>query len=108
MIVSLFTPTAQFSNDLADVVRVFLGNIELKVNEPGGELTITHTETVEKERRICRMAASGLYAGAVENEAQVSADSLLEKRYHKRQIKQALYAVMTSALAIRGQAMPPC
>ena len=35
--VSVFTPTPQFSNDLADVMRVFWGNIALKVNEGGGE-----------------------------------------------------------------------
>ncbi|MBE5784036.1 MAG: coproporphyrinogen dehydrogenase HemZ [Clostridiales bacterium] len=98
MIVSLFTPTEQFSNDLADVVRIFLGNIELKVNEPGGELTVTHTERVEGDMRFCRMTAAGAYAGAVENEAKISQDALLEKRYHKRQIKQALYEVMKAAL----------
>lgn len=97
MIVSLFTQTEQFSNDLADVVRIFLGNIELKVNEPGGDLTITHTERVEENTRYCRMTAAGAYAGAAENEAGISEDALLEKRYHKRQIKQALYEVMKAA-----------
>ena len=97
MIVSLFTPTAQFSNDLADVVRIFLGNIELKVNEPGGDFIITHTERLEGEKRFCRMKAEGAYTGAWENEGEISPDPLLEKRFHKRQIKQALYAVMKTA-----------
>lgn len=97
MIVSLFTPTVQFSNDLADVVRIFLGNIELKVNEPGGDFIITHTERTEGEKRFCRMLAEGAFTGARENEGEISSDPLLEKRYHKRQIKQALYAVMKTA-----------
>lgn len=98
MIVSLFTPTEQFSNDLADVVRIFLGNIDLKVNAPGGELTIEHTETVEGECRLCRIHASGAYEGFSQRSQEISSDPLLDKRYHKRQIKQALYDVMKNAL----------
>ena len=44
MKVSLFTPTPAFSNDLADVIRVFWGNIVLLVNEDGGEVTVVHRE----------------------------------------------------------------
>ena len=97
MIVSLHTPTVQFANDLADVIRIFLGNIELKINEPGGELTIMHTENVEGNTRLCRMEAAGALEGVCDNKAEINADALLEKRYHKRQIKQALYEVMKSA-----------
>lgn len=97
MIVSLFTPTLQFSNDLADVIRIFLGNIELRLNEEGGELIIRHTENVLEGKRFCRVEAEGVYSGSFHNEADVNENTLLEKRYHKRQIKQALYEVMKSA-----------
>jgi len=97
MIVSLHTPTVQFANDLADVIRIFLGGIELKINEPGGEVSILHTENVDGNMRLCRMEASGIFSGIQENRAEVNADPLLEKRYHKRQIKQALYEVMKTA-----------
>ncbi|MBE5787667.1 MAG: coproporphyrinogen dehydrogenase HemZ [Clostridiales bacterium] len=97
MIVSLFTPTVQFANDLADVIRIFLGNIELKINEDGGEICIRHTETAEETVRFCRMEATGAFSGIQENQSEINADPLLEKRYHKRQIKQALYEVMKAA-----------
>ena len=63
MIVSLYTPTVQFANDLADVIRIFLGNIELKINEDGGDVCIRHTETIQGNIRFCRMAATGVFSG---------------------------------------------
>lgn len=92
--VSLMTPTVPFANDLADVMRIFWGNIELKVNEPGGDVTVTHTEHIEDGVRICRVEMTGASEGRAEERRAVSADPLLEKRYHKRLIKQTLYAVM--------------
>lgn len=94
MIVSIFTPAPQFANDMADVVRVFFGNIELRVNAPGGDMALTHTETVSGETRTCRIEVSGAYAAAAENARPVYADPLEEKRIHKRQLKQGVYAVM--------------
>lgn len=95
--VSLMTPTPCFANDLADVVRIFWGGAAFLVNEPGGDVTVCHTEAVQDGVRRCRVEMTGLYAGAEENALPVSADPLLEKRYHKRQIKQALYGVMKRA-----------
>ncbi|MBR6186007.1 MAG: coproporphyrinogen dehydrogenase HemZ [Clostridia bacterium] len=92
--VSLMTPTPQFANDLADVVRIFWGNAAFLVNETGGGVTVRHTESAQNGLRACRMEMTGGYAGAMENVRPVSDDPLLEKRYHKRQIKQALYGVM--------------
>ena len=97
MIVSLFTPTEQFSNDLADVVRIFLGNIELKINEPGGELILRHTEETEGNIRLCHLTAEGLFNGSAESRQEMMENALLEKRFHKRQIKQAIYEVMKAA-----------
>ena len=42
--VSFFTPTPQFANDLNDVVRIFWGDAVFLVNEPGGGVTVRHTE----------------------------------------------------------------
>ncbi|MBQ9263047.1 MAG: coproporphyrinogen dehydrogenase HemZ [Clostridia bacterium] len=94
IIVSLFTPTLQFSNDLADVMRIFWGNIGLRVNESGGDVTVTHREWTEGSIRFCTMTAEGMYTGRAERSSPLSEDSLLEKRYHKRLIKQTLYDVM--------------
>lgn len=94
MIVSIITPTPQFANDLADVARIFWGNIECRVNEPGGDVMITHTEEMDGNTRLCRMEMTGQYAAVCEQRRNVNRDPLLEKRYHKRLIKQTLYDVM--------------
>ena len=94
MIVSIFTPTPQFANDMADVVRVFFGNIDLRINESGGELALTHTESVAGDARQCRIEASGVCAAQAESVRPLYADALEEKRIHKRQLKQGVYAVM--------------
>ena len=92
--ISLLTPTPQFANDLADVVRIFWGGAQFLVNQPGGEITIAHTEQVEAGVRLCRLEMTGEKQGSAQMSAPVSPDPLLEKRYHKRLIKQALYDVM--------------
>ena len=38
---------------MADVLRIFLGNVEVLVNAPGGDLTVTHTEVVSDGVREC-------------------------------------------------------
>ena len=92
--VSLLTPTPRFSNDLADVMRIFWGEIVLLVNESGGDVTVFHTEEERDGIRHCRMEMTGAFSGRAELSREISADPLLEKRYHKRLIKQALYQVM--------------
>ena len=92
--VSVFTPTPQFANDLADVVRIFWGDAAFLVNQPGGDVCLRHTEETAQGNRLCRMEMTGVYEGAMEMSRETSDDPLLEKRYHKRLIKQTLYAVM--------------
>ena len=94
MNVSIFTPTPQFANDLCDVARIFWGGAAFLINEPGGEVTVNHTEQVRDGVRFCHMEMAGTYSGKYEKCREVSNDSLLEKRYHKRLIKQCLYEVM--------------
>lgn len=98
MIVSLFTPTPQFANDLADVVRIFLGNIDFRLQAPEADLRIVHQETEENGLRRCQITASGVYSGAEQSALPINADPLLDKRYRKRQMKQALYAILKRAL----------
>ena len=97
MNVSIFTPTPQFANDLCDVVRIFWGGAAFSVNEPGGDVTINHTEQVRDGVRFCRMEMAGAYSFLYEKSRAVCADPLLEKRYHKRLIKQCLYEIMKRA-----------
>ncbi|MCR4887263.1 MAG: coproporphyrinogen dehydrogenase HemZ [Clostridiales bacterium] len=97
MIVSIMTPIPGFGNDLADVARVFFGNVQVQINLPGGDLTVTHTEQEESGARRCRITLEGRYAASAVRTAEVSADPLLEKRYHKRLIKQTLYDALIAA-----------
>ncbi len=97
MIVSIMTPTPGFGNDLADVARVFFGNVQVQINLPGGDLAVTHTEKEEIGVRRCRIALAGRYAASAERTAEVSEDPLLEKRYHKRLIKQTLFDALKAA-----------
>ncbi len=94
MIVSILTPTPQFANDLADVVRIFWGSVEVRVNEPGGDVTVFHAEQVTQDVRACVIDMTGQFTGHAAASRAVCADLLLEKRYHKRLIKQTLYEVM--------------
>ena len=95
--VSLWTPTPQFANDLADVVRIFWGNASFLINQEGGNVTVRHQEEIRDNFRICQMEMSGLYSLSAKREKEISPDPLLEKRYHKRLIKQTLYDVMKKA-----------
>ena len=94
MNVSIFTPTPQFANDLCDVARIFWGGAAFLINEAGGDVTVTHTEQIRDGARFCRMEMTGTFSGIYEKSREVSDDPLLEKRYHKRLIKQCLYEIM--------------
>lgn len=92
--VSLFTPTPQFANDLSDVVRIFWGDADFLVNESGGDVTVRHIETAATGERSCRIEMTGAFAAQAQRTGAVDTNPLLDKRYHKRLIKQTLYDVM--------------
>ena len=98
--VTIWTPAPQFSNDLCDVVRVFWGDAVFFINEPGGDTVIAHTERTENGLRLCRMEMTGAHADAEEKSASVNDDALLDKRFHKRLIKQTLYEIMKRAAGV--------
>lgn len=87
--VSLFTPAPQFSNDVADIVRVFLGKITLFINEEGGEYVIRHQETEMDGGVKCRVSLNDTIVR--ENMRTPETNALLEKRYRKRQLKLMVY-----------------
>ena len=100
MTVEIRTPTPQFANDLCDVVRIFWGDAVFHIKEPGGGILIVHTEHTENGVRYCRMDMSGAFADSMEKSREVEGDPLLEKRYHKRLIKQTLYEIMKRAAGV--------
>ena len=99
MKVSVFTPTTQFENDLMDAVRIFIGSAECLSGAEGGDVTLMHTESVTGDTRFCTVTLSGQYAGTCSREEKVLADPLLDKRMHKRQLKNCAYDVMKKATA---------
>ena len=76
--VSLFTPAPQFSNDVADIVRVFLGKITLFINEEGGETVIRHQEEETAKGILCRVSLNDAYTREAIRTPESS--ELLEKR----------------------------
>jgi hypothetical protein len=94
MKVSVFTCTPQFENDLMDAVRIFIGSAETLSQEEGGDMTLRHTEEVTGNTRICRVDITGQYSGSATRQEEILSDSLLDKRMHKRQLKNCAYEVM--------------
>ena len=99
MKVSVFTCTPQFENDLMDAVRIFIGSAETLSQEEGGDITLRHTEEVTGNTRICRVTITGQYSGSAARQEVILSDPLLDKRMHKRQLKNCAYEVMKKATA---------
>ena len=105
------TDWPQFANDMADVVRIFLGAVPWKTAPlPGaGEdagipeetLVLTHTEAPEAGGARLTVRAEGAYAGREEQSWPRGGDALSEKRLHKRAVKLAVYALMKKATGVR-------
>lgn len=89
--VSLFTDVPALSGDMAEVLRVFLGNIELRVNAAGGGITLTHTETEQDGCRVARVT-DGQYTH--ETREIITGDPVVDKRLRRRQAKLGVYQVM--------------
>ena len=103
------TDWPQFSNDLADVVRIFKGSVPWKTEplalgaeEAGREdlLVLSHTEQAENGAVRVFVEASGAYAGRAEEAYRPGGDPLVEKRLHKRAIKLAAYRLLKEATGI--------
>ena len=95
--VSLFTNMPALSGDMAEVLRLFLGNIELKVNEAGGEMTFSHTEA---ERDGLRVGTVTDGACTHETKEAVTGDPVVDKRLRRRQAKLGVYQVLKSRTGV--------
>lgn len=90
--VSLFTAAPELAGDMAEVVRLYLGNIAFRVNEAGGDITLWHTETLENGARVvCARDDAGRWETRTE---AVTGDSVVDKRLRRRQAKLCVYALM--------------
>ena len=87
--VTLHTDLPELTNDLSDVIRLFLGECEI-TQEPGGSLTVAHTMGQEHVVTVGD-------ARAVAALTPVGADELENKRLCKRAVKNAVYQAMKQA-----------
>ena len=98
--VSLYTNQPALANDMAEVIRLFLGNVELLVNEAGGELTLTHQETEQDGWRAVTVTDG---ERRFETREAVTGDAVVDKRLRRRQAKLGVY----QALKARTGVTPP-
>ena len=89
--VSLMTSAPELSNDMAEVMRVYMGNITLLVNETGGDFSVVHEEQETDGLRIVRATFDGTQ---VEERAAITGDAVVDKRLRRRQAKLCMYRLM--------------
>ena len=95
--ISLYTNAPALSNDMAEVLRLFYGNITLLVNEPGGDWTVTHEERIENNIRIVRVYDSN---SAYETSETLTGDAINDKRLRRRQAKLGVYRLLKERTGI--------
>ncbi|MDD2649058.1 MAG: coproporphyrinogen dehydrogenase HemZ [Eubacteriales bacterium] len=97
------TDTPQFANDLADMLRLFFGQIEIRVNEDFAAQYHVKTETTQTETEfLSRVTLIEADNSAFENaKTQKTADALLQKRLMKRSLKIALYKLLKRFTGIK-------
>lgn len=95
--ISLFTNAPALANDMAEVLRLFLGNITLRVNEAGGEIVYTHAESEENGLRTVRVSDGA--RTHVTREA-ITGDAVVDKRLRRRQAKLGVYALLKERLGV--------
>jgi len=97
------TPTPAFLNDILDVVRVFEGR-PVEASHDQAAYAIVHTEETNAEKRTVQVQlAENEHAYAFQKEGAVSSDPLVDKRLHKRLLKQCVFEVCLA----RYQVSPP-
>ena len=85
----LKTDTPEFYGDICEVVRLFLGPVEIRMD--GGERLLTHTHETADGQWIERFSMDGETGEATQ---AVVTGGLVEKRLLKRAVKTACYRLM--------------
>ncbi len=96
MIFSITTPRPDLCKELSDVVGLFYAQSEYSQQEDA-PLRIRHEEQVENGMRLCRIRLEGMLQAEAESREAVQSTELAEKRIHRRQAKNTLYAVLKQA-----------
>ena len=85
----LKTDTPEFYGDICEVVRLFLGPVEIRMD--GGERLLTHTHETADGQWVERFSMDGETGEATQ---AVVTGGLVEKRLLKRAVKTACYRLM--------------
>ena len=96
MIFSITTPRPDLCKELSDVVGLFYAQSELS-QQADAPVRIFHEEQVEGGMRLCRIRLEGVVQAEAESREVVQSTELAEKRPHRRQAKNTLYAALKQA-----------
>ena len=86
------TRTPEFISDIGDMLRLFLGDVQIVEAAPGEEADYEH-EIVEREGRIADRWSHGDHAHEIEQPSPTGTPVEL-RRARKRQVKRALYELL--------------
>ena len=95
--VSLYTDAPRLASDMAEVLRLFLGNIELRLNAPGGDIVLTHAEREEDGQRLVTVTDGRTRC---ETRERVTGDAVVDKRLRRRQAKLGVYQAMKARTGV--------
>ncbi len=86
------TRTPEFISDIGDMLRLFLGDVQIVEAAPGEEADYEH-EIIEREGRIADCWSHGDLAHEIEQPSPTGTPVEL-RRARKRQVKMALYELL--------------
>lgn len=95
--VTLYTNAPALAGDMAEVLRLFLGNIELSVNADNGGWALTHTEAEDAGvRRVTVTDGQNAY----ETAEALTGDAVVDKRLRRRQAKLGVYQLLKARTGV--------
>ena len=104
----IVTPDLTLANDLADVARMFFGQLAYEACEPGEspseiaeDIRLELTEAQDGGRVTIRISASGMVSGEDGGAYLAETDALENKRVRKRTAKLAAYRIFRRSTGIR-------
>lgn len=105
MKVLFLTPTPVFAKEVGDIISLFFGKTQFRVNQlpEEDELLFTHCESVQNNLRHCTVEMRGLFHGNAALDEEIQSNALMEKRLHKRQVKRCVYMAIVQG----GKHRPP-
>jgi coproporphyrinogen dehydrogenase HemZ len=89
--VSLYAASETLLSDMAEVLRLYLGNVSILPNTDGGDMVIRHTEELADGMRIVRVTDGERQE---ESRERITGDAVVDKRLRRRQAKLGVYGLM--------------